>query len=66
MDVKDLRQKNRQELAALVLDLRSQMHAARFRLASRDGKAIKAFRDVKRDLARTLATIHEIDSSSRV
>ena len=59
MEVSELRQKSKEELAKLVGDEREKLRNLRFDLASGKVKNVREIRKIKKDIARALTLIKE-------
>ncbi len=62
MEAKELRQKTMEELRTLETELRSVLQDLEFRVTTRQIKKVRELRRVKRDLARTLTIIGEMEN----
>lgn len=63
MDAKELRQKTVQEVTRLVAELRVELHDAAFNVASHHTTKVRELRRLKRDLARALTVLTELNHS---
>lgn len=59
MDAHELRQRNREELDRLAMELRAKLHDAEFSVAMHQSKKVRDLRSMKRDLARVLTVLRE-------
>ncbi len=59
MKIKELREKNVEELKKLLREKREQVRTLRFDIASRQIKNVRDIRNNKRDIARMLTLINE-------
>lgn len=66
MEAKELRLKTREELTALERELRSKIRDMRFTLATRQSAKSRDYRNAKRDLARTLMVLNDLNITPRV
>lgn len=59
MKIREIREKNREELVALLAERREALRTIRFNIASREAKNHQEHRVIRRDIARLLMVLHE-------
>ena len=59
MKAKELRKKSRKELQALLNNLRKELAELRFKIAAKQLKNVRKFREVRKDIARILKIIRK-------
>ena len=59
MEIKELRQKSKEELGKLVKDIRERQTSLRFDLVTGKVKNVREIRQIKKDIARALTVLKE-------
>ena len=59
MEIKELRQKSKEELGKLLKDIRERQRSLRFDLVTGKVKNVREIRQIKKDIARALTILKE-------
>lgn len=59
MKIREIREKNREELMMLVSERREALRTVRFNIASREAKNHQEHRALRKEIARLLTVLHE-------
>ena len=64
MKTNELRQKSQEELTRMTTELRGDIRDMRFKIATRQHKKVRSLREAKKDLARILTVLRELQTKS--